>query len=78
MSARWWRALAHPPESATEALRFYWTRLMEIIVPLTTGCLVVAIPIGGVGYVMTYQAVVKYRQLRAKRLETLAARHAAV
>lgn len=74
VSMRWWRDLAHPPESSVEALRFYWTRLLEIIGPLTTGCLVVAIPIGSVGYVLTYQSVIRYRDLRTKRLATIAAR----
>jgi uncharacterized protein len=77
VSMRWWRDLAHPPESSGEALRFYWSRLMEIIEPLTLGCLVVAIPIGGLSYVLTYQSVVKYRALRAKRLAMIAEKKAA-
>lgn len=72
VSMRWWRELARPPHSSGEALRFYWTRLMEIIEPLTVGCLVVAIPIGGIGYVLTYQSVMKYRLLRANRQAKMA------
>jgi len=77
VSMRWWRELASPPEGSGEALRFYWTRILEIIEPLTVGCLFVAIPIAGFGYVMTYQAVVKYRELRARREAVLAERRLA-
>jgi uncharacterized protein (DUF2062 family) len=77
VSMRWWRELGHPPPGSGAAVRFYWTRLLEIIEPLTVGCLFVAIPIAGFGYVMTYQAVVKYRELRARRNATLAARRLA-
>jgi uncharacterized protein len=71
VSMRWWRELASPPEGILDATRFYWSRLVEVIGPLTVGCLVVAIPIGGLGYVLTYQSVNKYRALRAKRLAIL-------
>jgi len=72
VSLRWWKELAYAPESYLDATRFYWKRLMEIIEPLMVGCLLVAIPIAGFGYVFTYQAVVKYREMRARRLARFA------
>jgi uncharacterized protein (DUF2062 family) len=50
---------------------------MEIIEPLTVGCLLVAIPLAALGYVATYQAITKYRELRARRQASLAERRAA-
>jgi uncharacterized protein len=77
VSTKWWKELAHPPESSGEAIRFYWGRFMEIIEPLTVGCLLVAIPLGALGYVATYQAITKYRELRDRRQAALAERRAA-
>lgn len=64
---QWWKELAKPPDSALEAVRFYWGRMLEIIEPLTVGCLLIATPIAGVAYVLTYQAIDRYRAIRAKR-----------
>jgi uncharacterized protein (DUF2062 family) len=77
VSMKWWKELAKPPESSGEAIRFYWSRFMEIIEPLTVGCFLIAIPLAGFGYVMTYQAVTKYRDLQARRQAALAERRAA-
>lgn len=66
VSWKWWRELAHPPLSGGEAFRFYWSRMLEIIEPLSVGCLVVATPVALISYVVSYQLVVKYRRLRAK------------
>jgi len=74
VSMKWWKELAKPPDASGEAIRFYWGRFMEIIEPLTVGCLLIAIPLAGFGYVMTYQAVTKYRELRARRQLILAER----
>lgn len=74
VSLRWWKELARAPESYIEATRFYWKRLLEIIEPLTVGCLMVAIPIAGFGYVFTFQTIVKYRELRIRRAAISAAR----
>ncbi len=64
---QWWKELAKPPDSAIEAFRFYWGRMLEIIEPLTVGCLLIATPLAGIGYVLTYQAIDRYRAIRAKR-----------
>lgn len=71
VSRKWWKELAYPPEASGEAFRFYWSRLLEIIEPLTVGCLVVATPIAVISYVITYQSVAKYREIRARRLRML-------
>jgi len=67
VSWKWWKELAYAPESYLDATRFYWKRLMEVIEPLTVGCLLVAIPIAGFGYVFTYQAIAKYREMRLRQ-----------
>jgi len=76
VSLRWWKELARAPESYLEATQFYWKRLLEIIEPLTVGCLLVAIPIAGFGYLFTFQAVMKYRELRHRRSALSASRPA--
>lgn len=63
----WWRELARPPEDYLPAVQFYWSRVTEIIVPLTTGCLVIAFPVAIIGYFLTYQAIVRYRLRRIFR-----------
>lgn len=71
-SAAWWKELAYPPAGKVEALRFYWGRMLEILGPLTLGGVVVGSVFGVASYVLTYQVVVKYRALRARRLAALA------
>lgn len=71
-SMAWWQELASPPEGRTEALRFYWGRMLEIIGPLIVGGVVVGAVFGTLSYVLTYQVVVKYRALRARHLLALA------
>jgi len=71
-STAWWKELASPPEGRAESLRFYWGRMLEIIGPLTLGGVVVGAVFGTLSYVLTYQVVVKYRALRARRLLALA------
>jgi uncharacterized protein (DUF2062 family) len=78
VSLKWWKELAKAPDTYVEATRFYWKRLMEIIEPLTVGCLLVAIPIAGFGYLLTYQTVIKYRELRQRREARLAERRSQV
>jgi uncharacterized protein len=62
--AAWWRELTRPPEGYVEATQFYWSRLMEIIVPLSVGSLLVAFPVAVVGYIVTYQGICRYRLQR--------------
>ncbi len=74
VSWQWWKELARAPESYMDATRFYWKRLMEVIEPLTVGCLLVAIPLAGFGYVFTFQSVTKFREKRLRRIALAAAR----
>lgn len=67
VSRQWWRELTRPPEDYLPAMQFYWSRLTDIIVPLTIGCVVVAIPVAIVSYFLTYQAIVRYRHRRIFR-----------
>lgn len=68
----WWKELAKPPEGTLEAIRFYWSRMLEIIGPLTLGCLILAVPISLASYWLTYHLVEKYRAIRERRRERLA------
>ena len=68
----WWKDLTHPPDGMLEAMRFYWSRIVEIIWPLTLGCLVVATPLALASYWLTYHLVGKYRAIRERRKERLA------
>lgn len=60
----WWKQLAHPPEGWWPFVCFYWTRLMEIAVPLWTGCLVVGILLAYPTYYVLFHVIRSYRLRR--------------
>lgn len=69
VSRQWWRELARPPDGWWEGVTFYWFRLMEIALPLWTGCLVVATLLALMTYVVVNRLVRFYRLRRWGRLE---------
>jgi uncharacterized protein (DUF2062 family) len=60
----WWAQLQNPPAGWTEALSFYWARMLEIAVPLWLGCLVVSSAIAAATYYFVYSSVRWYRLRR--------------
>ena len=62
VGAAWWAELGRPPGGWWANVSFYWSRLLEIAVPLWAGSLVVA----GVAGVATYAVV--DRMIRGYRL----------
>lgn len=67
VSFQWWRELTRPPEDYLPAMKFYWSRLTDVIVPLTVGSVIVALPIAVASYALSYQAIVRYRHRRIFR-----------
>lgn len=63
VSEAWWRELASPPVGWWAAVSFYWTRVMEIAVPLWLGCLVVATLVALPTYIIV-ERLVRYYRLR--------------
>ena len=60
----WWTELTTPPEGWFPAVSFYWSKLMEIAVPLWTGSLVVGLAIAYPTYYLVYFSVRTYRRRR--------------
>lgn len=72
---KWWGELIRPPEGYLPAMEFYWSRMMEIILPLTLGCVILGLPIAIAGYFLTYQSIVRYRHHRLFRQTRADQRH---
>ncbi len=64
IGAAWWKELAHPPEGWSAGVAFYWTKLLEIALPLWVGCLVVGSILGYLTYHVVYRTVCVYRLRR--------------
>ncbi|MBW3598332.1 MAG: DUF2062 domain-containing protein [Planctomycetes bacterium] len=60
----WWKELADPPGGWSTAISFYWTKFLEIALPLWVGCLVVGLTLGYLTYHFTYRAICAYRMRR--------------
>ncbi|MCU0960962.1 MAG: DUF2062 domain-containing protein [Pirellulaceae bacterium] len=61
---RWWQELSHPPAGWWAGISFYWSRLMEIAVPLWLGCVVVGILLAYPTYYLLYYGICTYRMRR--------------
>lgn len=60
----WWRELGHPPQGWLAMSHFYWTRMLEIALPLWLGCLIVSGALSLVTYYAVYFGVRWYRLKR--------------
>ncbi|MCA9205612.1 MAG: DUF2062 domain-containing protein [Planctomycetales bacterium] len=60
----WWSELAHPPQGWWVAVKFYWSRLMEIAAPLWLGGCLVGLALGAVAYWSVYYLLCWYRMRR--------------
>jgi uncharacterized protein (DUF2062 family) len=60
----WWTELAEPPDGWMNTVSFYWSRFLEIALPLWTGCLVVGLIAGWITYQLVYRAVSAHRLRR--------------
>ncbi len=69
ISIDWWMRLATPPAGISTAVTFYWRNVMQVIAPLTLGCVVVATPISIAVYFMSYRWVHNYRRHKRERSE---------
>ena len=64
VSEGWWSRLAQPPPGWWPAIAFYWSRLMEIAVPLWLGSVVIGILLAYPTYYVLYYLVRTYRLRR--------------
>ena len=64
----WWAELATPPTAWWPAVSFYWSRLLEVAVPLWLGGAIVGLVCGYASYSIVYQAVRLYRLRRLSRV----------
>ena len=60
----WWRELACPPEGWWALVSFYWSRFLEIAVPLWTGSLVIAFLLAYPTYYGLFHVIRIYRLRR--------------
>ena len=60
----WWQELGHPPAGLFAMTHFYWTRMLEIAVPLWLGCLIVSGGLALVTYYVVYFGIRWYRLRR--------------
>jgi len=60
----WWHHLGHPPAGLWDTITFYWSRLMEIAIPLWLGCIVVGLLLAYPTYYGLYYAIRAYRLKR--------------
>lgn len=60
----WWQELAHPPPDWLPSITFYWSRFMEVAMPMWVGCLVVAVVAAPASYVVAYRMIRFYRLRR--------------
>ena len=60
----WWSGLTTPPNSWWPAVKFYWSRLVEISGPLWLGSIVVGTVCGYATYYAVYYAIYYYRKNR--------------
>lgn len=60
----WWRELSRPPSGWWASVSFYWSRLMEIAVPLWLGCVVVGLVLAYPTYYLLYYGIRTYRLRR--------------
>ncbi|MGE0760057.1 MAG: DUF2062 domain-containing protein [Pirellulaceae bacterium] len=61
---QWWRELRTPPPGWWAGVEFYWSRMLDIAVPLWLGSLVVATLLGLLTYYVAYIAICWYRLKR--------------
>jgi uncharacterized protein len=71
---RWWAELAHPPPGWWDGIAFYWSRLMQIAVPLWVGCIVVGVLTAYPTYYILYVTIRAYRLRRWGQLVPPSAR----
>jgi uncharacterized protein (DUF2062 family) len=64
VSEQWWEQVANPPPGWWPSVVFYWSRLMEIAVPLWLGCVVVGVLLGYATYYVVYYLISSYRLRR--------------
>jgi len=60
----WWQEFAHPPVGWFATIHFYWTRMLEIAIPLWLGCLIVSGVLAVATYYAAYFAIRWYRLKR--------------
>ncbi len=60
----WWQQFSHPPAGWWDGVAFYWTRLMEIAVPLWVGCVAVGLVLACLTYYLLYYSICVYRMRR--------------
>jgi uncharacterized protein len=63
-NAAWWHTLHTPPTGRTAALHFYYGKIIEIILPLTVGCLIISTLLAVAAYYFSYFAIRTYRVRR--------------
>jgi uncharacterized protein (DUF2062 family) len=64
----WWQELGHPPSGMLAMTQFYWTRMLEIAVPLWLGCVLVSSALAIITYYAVYFSVRGYRLKRFGQL----------
>ncbi|MHB0959524.1 MAG: DUF2062 domain-containing protein [Pirellulaceae bacterium] len=64
VSNGWWRQLAQPPPGWWPAVIFYWSRLLEIALPLWLGGIVIGLLVAYPTYYALYYAICSYRMRR--------------
>ena len=62
LNRQWWDELFAPPPGWWEAFKFEWSKIMEIIVPLTLGTTVVGLVVAAIAYPLTLYVVRSYRR----------------
>ena len=63
-SREWWGEFRCPPEGFLAKMDFFWSRIWEIVAPLSVGCLLAATFFGVVGYFLSYSVIYTYRMKR--------------
>jgi len=64
----WWQELRTPPDGWWNMVTFYWERLLEIMVPLTLGCLIIATLVALPSYIIVERTIRYYRLKRFGQL----------
>ncbi len=64
VSETWWRQIADPPPGWWPTVAFYWSRILEIAVPLWLGGVVVGILMACPTYYFLYYSIRSYRLRR--------------
>jgi uncharacterized protein (DUF2062 family) len=64
VSETWWKQIAHPPPGWWPAVVFYWSRFLEIALPLWLGGIVVGILLAYPTYYIVRKIICSYRMRR--------------